>query len=397
MRTIPEIKKELKSLRDEIVNLNATDAAFEEKSARADELMRELEKAEKLEQIEQAAAERKLSELQKAAGRKFSITKFLRDIIEHREPQGLEGEVAKIGADELKRSGQTPRGFVIPTAFLRATGQGAASSTPSDGNVLITESSPRYVESLKDRLVCAKLGATILGDLTGVVPVFTNDTVSASWLAEAAAASVSKIAFEKKTMSPHRASIVGAFSKDLIYQTSVDVENVVTNELINAHAKLIEQAVINGSGSNGQPTGILNTTGIGAVTSGGTLSWANVVALESTVASANALQGNLGYLTNGAVMGDLKTISKSASNPTFLLDAPYNNLNGYKFEWTNLVPADTIVFGNWADLFIGQWGGLDIVVDNYTLAHQAEIRIVINTYNDVCVARAESFAAITDL
>lgn len=397
MRTIPEIKKELKSLREEIVNLNATDAAFEERSAKADELMRELEKAEKLEQLEQAAAERKLSELQTAAGRKFSITKFFRDIVEHSEPQGLEGEVAKIGADELKRSGQTPRGYVIPTAYLRATGQGAASSTPADGNVLITEGSPRYVDALKERLVCSKLGAIILGDLTGVVPVFSDDTVTASWLPEAAAASVSKIAFEKKTMSPHRASIVGAFSKDLIYQTSLDVENIIYNKLINAHATLLEQAAINGTGNNNEPTGILNTTGIGSVVSGGTLSWTNVVALESAIAKENALQGSLGYVANGTVMGDLKTISKSASNPTFLLDAPYNNLNGYKFEWTNLVPADTIIFGNWADLFIGQWGGLDIVVDKYTLAHQAEIRIVINTYNDVCVARPESFAAIKDL
>lgn len=397
MRTIPEIKKELKSLREEMINLDPTDAAFETKSAKADELMKELEKAEKLEQLEQAAAERKLSELQVAAGRRFSVTKFLRDIVEHREPQGLEGEVAKIGAEELKRSGQTPRGFVIPTAYLRATGQGVASGTASDGQVLVTESSPRYVDSLKERLVCAKLGATILGDLSGIVPVFTNDTVSASWLAEAAAASPAKLAFSKKTMTPHRASIVGAFSKDLIYQTSVDVENIVYNELINAHATLLEQAVINGTGEANQPTGILKTSGIGSVVSGGTLSWANVVALEAAVAKENALQGNLGYVANGTVMGDLKTISKSASNPSFLLEAPYNNLNGYKFEWTNIVPESTLIFGNWSDLFIGQWGGLDIVVDNYTLAHQAEIRIVINTYNDVCVARAESFAAITDL
>ena len=92
----------------------------------------------------------------------------------------------------------------------------------------------------------------------------------------------------------------------------------------------------------------------------------------------------------------------------FLLDGDFTRLNGYAIEWTNLVPSNltkgtssqvcsAMIFGNFEDLFIGEWGGLDIVVDPYTKAGSGEVVMTVNAWNDVLVAQPKSFAKIVDL
>ena len=83
-------------------------------------------------------------------------------------------------------------------------------------------------------------------------------------------------------------------------------------------------------------------------------------------------------------------------------------MNGYKVDWSNLVPADltkgtasnkcsALIFGNWQDLYIGSWGGVDIVIDPLTKAGEAEILLYLNSWDDCLVAEPKSFAAIKDI
>ena len=212
-------------------------------------------------------------------------------------------------------------------------------------------------------------------------------------------------------MTPKRVAVTMSYTRDLLRQTSLDVEAMIINEITNAHAVALERAAINGTGT-GQPLGLLNTNGIGAVaigTNGGAITWKNVVELETAVNDKNAYAGKLAYLTNAKVIGALKTTSMDTGSGRFILD-PNNggNVNGYPIEWTNLVPSNltkgsssakcsAMIFGNWADLWIGQWGGLDIVVDPYSAKRTAEIEITINAYHDVKAVRPESFAAVKDI
>jgi HK97 family phage major capsid protein len=315
-----------------------------------------------------------------------------------------------MGAKEYERLGLTKKGFVLPSAALRASA-GQNYTTNADGGYAKQEMAPRYIEGLKDRMVIAKLGATVLSDLVGTLPLVGAGSMTAAWLAEGATASVSKSTFARVTMTPHRNAIIGAFSKDLLRQTSIDVEQIVWNKIQEAHARLLETAAINGSGSSNQPTGILNTSGIGSVaigTNGGPITWAKVVELETKVNAANANRGKLAYLTNAKVVGDLKTIERASGNGRYLLDGDYTKMNGYNIEWTNLVPSSltkgtssgvcsAMIFGNFEDLYIGHWGGIDVVVDPFTLAAQADVRVVLNSWDDCVVAEPKSFAAVVDL
>ena len=408
MRKIAEIRRDLASAQLELnaVDLkdqNAVDAAV----AKVKSLLEELNVAELNEQAAKRTAEKKFHELEKEEGRSFSITKFIREAVE-KNLTGIEAAAAEEGAKEYTRLGFSRQGFVIPS-FLRASA-GQNATTNADGGYAKSEMQPRYIDGLKDRLVVAQLGATVLGDLVGSLPLVGAGSITAAWAAEGTKGTVSKATFTRKTMTPHRNYCIGAFSKDLLRQTSLDVDQIVWGKILDAHAALLESACIAGTGSNNQPTGILNTTGIGSVAmgaNGGAINWAAVVALETEVRKNNAHRGKLAYLTNAKVIGAMKTIEKASNTARFLLD-DNGRLNGYMCEESNLVP-DTLtkgssgavcsaaIFGNWEDLYIGHWGGVDIVVDELTLADTADVRIVLNSWDDCVVAEPKSFAAIKDI
>lgn len=410
MRKIAEIRQDLNAKIAEIKSIDRTNVeAMEKASEDLRALTAELNAANEIEAAEQIAAERKLAAAEKKAGRKFSIVKFIREVSEG-HLTGVEAEVAEAGAEEYRRLGLTQVGTVIPSFVLRAAvGQNAG--TNADGGYLKEEMPARYVNVLKERLVVGKLGARILTDLVGSVPVITSSQISAAWAGEAVAATATKAAFAKASLTPHRNVVQTAFTKDLLKQTSFDVEGFLIDLMADAHANLIEAAAIAGTGSNGQPTGILNTTGIGSVamgTNGGAITWAKVVELETAVAAQNALRGRLGYLTNAKVMGAMKTVERASNTARFILDEPYDRVNGFGIEWTNLVPSNltkgtasqvcsAMIFGNFEDLYIGEWGGLDLVIDPFTKAGSGEVLLTVNAWNDAIVAEPKSFAAIKDI
>ena len=411
MRTIAEIRKDLNAKVAEVKGIDASNAEATQKGlSELDALVKELEAANQVEAAEQRAAEQKLDLLQKKAGRSFSLVKFVRELSEGRGLTGLEAEVAEMGAEEYRRMGLTANGAVVPSAFIRAA-QGQNAGTAVDGGNLVETMAARYVEALKEKLVVAQLGATVLTDLLGEVPVITSAAISADWGAEGAAASTKKANYAKAVMKPHRNSVNVVVTKDLLRQTSFDVENDLINKITEAHAVLLESAAIAGKGTDNEPKGILNTTGIGVVemgTNGAAINWKKVVELETKVNSVNANRGRMAYLTNAKVFGALKTTEKAEKSGRFIMeDAAAGRCNGYMTEFSNLVPSNltkgsgsnlsAMIFGNFQDLYIGQWGGLDIVVDPYTSKKTAEIEICLNAWNDVLVAEPKSFAAIKDI
>lgn len=413
MRKIAEIRRDLAAKVAEVKGIqNSTENADALKKGVAEvkALLLELEQAEAVEAAAQRAADRELDRRQRVAGRPFSLVRYIAGILAG-NLEGIEKEVDEMGAKEYERLGLTRRGHVIPSAYLRAA-SGQNYTTAADGGNLTEEGERRYFDILKDKLVVAGLGATVLTDLVGTFTAIGSSAVQAAWEGEGDMNELKKVAYSKLTMTPHRSSISVATTKDLLRQTSFDVEADLLNKITDAHAQLLEKAAINGSGSDGEPTGILKTTGIGSVamgTNGGAIDWKHIVALETEVNSKNANRGRMAYLSNAKVNGVLKTTEMATGTARFLLsnEAP-KTLNGYPFDWTNLVPStltkgtaaskcSALIFGNFQDLYIGQWGGIDIVVDPYTGARNGEIIITLNAWNDIKVVEPKSFAAIVDI
>jgi HK97 family phage major capsid protein len=120
--------------------------------------------------------------------------------------------------------------------------------------------------------------------------------------------------------------------------------------------------------------------------------WANIVAMETEVSTDNALGGSLAYLTTPVIAGAMKVTDKGTDTGQFVLggDNSDGKLNGYRCAVSNNVPEKHILFGNWADVIVGFWSGMDILVDPYTNSAKGEIIVQVFLDVDVALRHAES-------
>ena len=307
-----------------------------------------------------------------------------------------------------KKMGRESRGFFVPNEVQK---RDLLVGTPTaGGNTVATDLlASSFIDLLRNKMAVTGLGAKFLTGLVGQIAIPRQTAgATAYWVAENGAPTESQQAFDQVTMTPKTLGAFTDITRKLLLQSSIDVEGLVRNDLATVIAMAIDLAAINGSGASNQPTGILNTAGIGSVaggTNGLIPTWGNLVDLESQVAVANADLGALGYLTNAKVRGKLKQVSKVSGQNGFIWED--GTVNGYATGVSNQVPSNltkgtasgicsAILFGNFADLIIGQWGNLDIMVDPYTGSTAGTVRVVALQDVDVAVRHAESFAAMKD-
>lgn len=345
----------------------------------------------------------------------FSLVRGLRSLMEGRGLSGIELEMHQEAQREGAQAGIALRGqLTLPTVLLnhgRRDMTATGGSNGDQGGTTVATNLGSFIELLYSRMVLRGLGAQFLTGLVGNIDMPKLLTGSAPVKkAENAATDESSPTTGKVSLSPKRNGTFIEVSKQLLMQSSVGIEGVLRNDLATALALAMELGAINGGGT-AEPTGILNTGSIGSVaggTDGAAPTWANIVALETAVAVANADIGNLAYLTNPKVRGKLLTTPKVASTDSNMVwsDGP-TPLRGYRAAVTTQVPStltkggsgavcSAIIFGNFADLVIGQWGGIDISVNPYIKDTEGLVRITADCYYDAAVRRAGSFAAMKD-
>jgi HK97 family phage major capsid protein len=267
-----------------------------------------------------------------------------------------------------------------------------------------------FVDALRPRLVLADLGAKVMSGLQGDVAIpAMNAKTSTYWVAESGAPTEGAPTVRQITMSPKTVGAYVDVSRKLSKQSSPDAENIFRNDMVQQVASAIDTVGINGGGSN-EPTGILQTSGIGSVaigTNGGAPTWASVVNNIKEVAIDNALGGSLAFLTNPQVVGKMRqTVRVASTDSRFIMDEA-NTLMGYRIAQTSNVPrtltkgstsgsCSAMIFGNFNDLLIGQWGGTDVLVDPYQGSNSGTIRVIIFQDVDVAVRHAESFSSTQD-
>jgi hypothetical protein len=154
----------------------------------------------------------------------------------------------------------------------------------------------------------------------------------------------------------------------------------------------IDKAALYGTAAGGQPQGLDDlATAVAADFAAATPTHGELVGMEGTVDTGNALMGNLAYLVHPSLKAALKVAKVDAGSGIFVWDAAGNTVNGYNAVASAQVTAGDVFFGNWADLLIGMWGGLDITVDPYSLSTSGGIRVVALQSVDVAVRHGASF------
>lgn len=320
-------------------------------------------------------------------------------------------------SDEIaKKLGKEARGFYMPHDIKKR--DLTVGSSAGGGYTVATDLlASSFIELLRNKMVVRKLGATILSGLQGNVAIpKQSGGATAYWVAESNAPTESQQTFDQVTLTPKTVGAYTDMSRKLIIQSSIDIESFVRNDLATILALAIDKAAINGSGSGAEPTGILNTSGIGNVgTSPAAPTFANMIELWSDVAAENADIGALAFLTNPLVCAKLMQVFTNATYgeiPVWQGGPGDGSMLGYKAMVSNQVPSNlgsstgattgvlvlsAIIFGNWADLLIGEWSGTDILVDPYTNSTSGTVRIVALQDVDIAVRHAESFSAMKEV
>ena len=332
--------------------------------------------------------------------REFSLVKAIRAMANPSDRKAQEDAAFEFecSAEAARQYGKDAQGIMLPADVLRTWGKRDLNT--SDDSTLIAEDyrGDSFIDVLRNESSVMQAGATMLRGLQGnvVIPKKTAAS-SAGWIAtEGNPAAESEFTAGSVTMSP---KVIGAFTdatRLLLQQSSLDVENLIRDDLTKSIATAIDLGALAGSGSSGQPTGIANTSGINTTTfAAANPTWAEIVAMESAVANDNALTGSLGYICRPADFGTLKTTEKATGTAQFVV-SPDNSMNGYNVVRSNQVTSGDFYFGNFADLLIGMYGGLDITVDPYALSTSGGVRIVALQTVDVAVRHAVSFCKSSD-
>ena len=320
---------------------------------------------------------------------------------------GFERELSIATADAL---GKEARGFFVPhdmlaramehhpnpalrPSYARSLEVGAAGK---GGELVATDLRvDQFVDILRNKTVMAQLGARMLSGLEGDLDL--PKKVSGSnfyWLGEKEDVSLSD--FDLSTLSMKPKTIAGGIpvSRKLRKQSAMSVEALIVDDLISGIGVAIDLAILMGSGSDNQPLGLLNQTGLGAIEypTGG-INWGKVIDMVTKVSTFNADQGALAYLTDVTQRGAAQQTEKfSGTGKEIWAD---NRVNGYRAEATNQMPADTWLFGDFSQIVIGMWGVLDLKPDPYALSGQDGLIVRAFQDLDTNVRRPESFCVAT--
>ncbi len=362
--------------------------------------------------------------LSKRDVKRFSLCRLLDHIVDPSvrtaDQAGFELEVTRAAADLQSRTlNKSARGYLIPWEVL---GANRAAETPGqtvgtfgDGGALVGTDrlDAQFIDLIRNRSAFLNSGLTMLSGLEGNIEIPRKLTSSQYYfVGENVEVANSKLTVGLVNMIPRTIGVRVPISRRMMIQGSPDIENLVRLDIAESVALGMDYTIGYGTGSNGQPLGIINTTGIGSVTLGGGVSktfpaslgggshncgdWEDYVDLETALAVNNLDAGSMRYLMNSGVRGALKqTLKVSGDAGAGYIFTDAGTINGYPTVISNQLQTNDVLFGNFSDCVVGMWSGLDLIVDSVTQSASGQTILTVHQDFDVAVRRAQSFALAT--
>ena len=322
--------------------------------------------------------------------REYSIGRAIRaQISGNWDNAGFEREVSQ----ELARVHPTqPRGIVVPSPMQRT-------SMTSSNVANLVESLPRgdlYIDSLQPQSAVMAAGATILSGLSKAItiPKGTGD-LTAAFVAEGSAIAESNLSVGTLSLSPKRVSSTASFTLEALTQSDPSIDNLVRNDLTRQIAKAIDDAALEGSGSGANPTGIANTSGINLLATAGntTMLYSEALAALSKLEEDNVSSTGAVFIMNPANFATIAGTAVDSGSGRFVIDT--GTILGRRVIQSTLCTAGTVYLGQYRECIVAQFGGVDLVVDNFSEARSAKVLITQHQMVDVGVRHAQAFCKIT--
>lgn len=364
-----------------------------------------------LDKLAADTAETDTINLNQREAKEYSYVRAIAAALGRAEGQNVSGFEVEISQDiernmpaNYKRNG----GIFVPLSLQRTAISEALYNTSGKGASTVFTQPGEFIDMLRNASVAVGLGARVMSGLTGPVS-FPSQTAAATayWMPENDGTDVtaSNATLSSVSLTPKTLQATTAFSRQLMAQASMDVEAFIRNDLAAVHALAWDVAVMHGTGSNNQPTGIYTASNVNAVAMGGVPTFGKLVDMVTEVLKDNALAGSLAFATTPGMAGKLAQTVVAASTDTRMIWSgalDNGNLAGYKAIASNQVSAvlgggseHGLIFGNWADAMIGMWGALELVVDPYAKKKQGMIEVTSFQLCDVALRHVGSFCKAT--
>lgn len=313
------------------------------------------------------------------------------------------GREREISQELARRSGRPFQGICVPMQIFekRVTTTALPVAGPGSNLISTDQRGDLYIDMLRSALVVRQLGARVLNGLVGNVDIpKLQASTTAGWFAENAAITASDAEFTKVQLTPKHVGARTEFSRNMLLQSSPDIENLLRSDFAQVLAAAVDRAAIMGGGDN-EPDGLLDNSALDTTTSLSTPTWANVLELIEKVQLADS-EGSA-FLTSPSGVKTLRSAAKvTGTDSAMIMESP-RELAGYKCTSSNIVPVSSngspLIFGKWSDILLGYWSSLDLLVNPYesTAYSKGNVQVRGIITMDVAIRHIESFAAALDL
>lgn len=370
--------------KEEVIDDDTEEAVEEEKEPdETEEVIDEMTKDETVTDNDETEKEIRNNETKNHTKmtKEFRLIKAINDIANNRSVDDTAQAVVKAGAEEMRKAGVSYGGQIqLPTSELRQ-----AITVTAEGEDVVATEIYDILEPLRAKNVLVAAGAKFITGLVGDVQVPSMSASNVTWEGETASAKDGGQTFTAVKLSPKRLTAYVDISKQFLVQDSKSAEALIRQDIINAINSKLEATILgSAAGTTTQPAGIFNGVSKTTITS-----FKDVCDLEAKIEDANVI-GECKYVMSNKAKAALRNMAKSAKSTELVMEA--GAIDGTEVLNTSNVEEQNVVYGDFSNLAIGQWGSIDLLVDPYTKASDAQVRLVVNAFFDAKVLRNGAFA-----
>ncbi|ELD5414026.1 phage major capsid protein [Escherichia coli] len=305
----------------------------------------------------------------------FDLNNVIRSLVDGAALGANEAEYSAMAAGAAMQRGRAARGgsVFVPAAAMRAAAAGntKADLTAITDEKLLTES---YIEMLLPASCLGRLGVTVLSGLNSpiAVPKMTASSVEAfGFVDENGSAPESKATFANVKMSPKTFAGGNPISRASIKQVP-GIATLITDHINKSVRTKLEQLILSDKDNTRGPAGLVKQlVDGGRVTKKAAFSYKDFLKEIAALTDAGVPAQSIKFAMSGATAAELESTLKDNGVSGYIIEN--GKLAGYDVVTSGVIPADHIVLGDFSGIMIGEWGGLELDMDDTTYRAQSAI------------------------
>ena len=325
----------------------------------------------------------------KTMNKEFSLLKAIRSVVNREQMPATEAAVIAEGQKAMRAAGINAASSIVLPGETRTVvvntieGHDEVQGINGVHDDVIQTDFQSILEPLYAKSALAEAGVTFLRNLVNDIQVPIMDKQSVGWAGEIDAAAKTTATFSSKRMSPKRLTAYTDISKQMLAQDSLSVEAAIRRDIVNALNDKLEATVLGKlAGDEVKPAGI----GYGKVA---TLvdDYTKMCNFEAGLEATN-ISGEPKYILSPTAKAAFRAMPQSSKATRLVMEN--GEIDGTPCLSTTNVAPNEFYYGVWSPVIVGQWAGVEIILDEYTQAVNGCVRLVINAYFDEIVTRPEA-------